>query len=121
MEALSTIASVIGLPATIALAWMAFVVYDHHRRIRKLEEDLQKAGEEFDKDLTKVQDQLSQAIQDLAEKFENKINELSKDQRGEIALLSKSMSTMAQDVAWIKSLMMQQYGIHPPKQIQLEG
>lgn len=58
------LSSIIGVPAVLCLAWAAFVIRDHEKRIKELEETL--AG--YD---TKRADELNQLY--------NKINSISND------------------------------------------
>ena len=64
VEILSGLSSVIGVPAVLCLAWAAFVIRDHEKRIKELEETLA----EYD---TKRADELNQLY--------NKINSISND------------------------------------------
>lgn len=106
LEILTTLSSIIGVPATLGLAWAIFVIRDHHKRIQKLEADLEEAAENFDTDLEATKTKLEDAITKLSEKFEQKINELNHDQKTEIGALYKSINTMAIDVATIKGILL---------------
>lgn len=64
VEILTELSSVIGVPAVLCLAWAAFVIRDHEKRIKELEETLA----EYD---TKRADELNQLY--------NKINSISND------------------------------------------
>ena len=64
VEILSGLSSVIGVPAVLCLAWAAFVIRDHEKRIKELEETLA----DYD---TKRADELNQLY--------NKINSISND------------------------------------------
>jgi hypothetical protein len=64
VEVLSELSSIIGVPATLCLAWAAFVIRDHSMRIQKLEDTI----DEMD---MKRADELNQLY--------NKINSISND------------------------------------------
>ena len=40
LDILTTLSSIVGVPATIALAWAAFVLYDHSKLIKQLGAEL---------------------------------------------------------------------------------
>ena len=85
VEILSGLSSVIGVPAVLCLAWAAFVIRDHEKRIKELEKlikDLEAAlAEQADKradELNKVYDRLNNLsdnvsfIRGLLERMENR-------------------------------------------------
>jgi hypothetical protein len=64
MEILTSLSSIIGVPAVLCLAWAAFVIRDHAKRIQKLEDAM-------DENNDKRKDELNQLY--------NKINTISND------------------------------------------
>lgn len=64
MEILTSLSSIIGVPAVLCLAWAAFVIRDHAKRIQKLEDAM-------DENNDKRKDELNQLY--------NKINAISND------------------------------------------
>lgn len=44
VEILTGLSSIIGVPATLCLAWAVFIIKDHAKRIQKLEDDLEEAN-----------------------------------------------------------------------------
>lgn len=52
---LTSLSQVLGFPAALALAWAAFVIRDHGKRISELEEESNSAKA----DLTKIREDVS--------------------------------------------------------------
>lgn len=66
VDILTNLSSIVGVPVVLCLAWAAFIIRDHERRIKKLEEhikELEEAlAEQADKridELNKVYDRLN--------------------------------------------------------------
>lgn len=85
VEILTGLSSVIGVPAVLCLAWAAFVIRDHEKRIKELDKlikDLEAAlAEQADKranELSRVYDRLNSLsdnvsfIRGLLERMENR-------------------------------------------------
>ena len=84
VEILTELSSVIGVPAVICLAWAAFVIRDHDKRIKELEKLI--------KDLETA----------LAEQADKRSDELSR--------VYDRLNTLANDVAYIRGTLEQQGG-----------
>ena len=63
---LSDLSSVIGVPAALCLAWAAFVIRDHSKRIEKLEIALEENDDKRADELNKVYDRLNALASDVA-------------------------------------------------------
>lgn len=63
---LSDLSSIIGVPAALCLAWAAFVIRDHSKRIEKLEIALEENDDKRADELNKVYDRLNALASDVA-------------------------------------------------------
>lgn len=66
LEVLTNLSSVIGVPAALCLAWAAFVIRDHAKRIERLENVLDENDEKRADELNKVYDRLNALAGDVA-------------------------------------------------------
>ena len=66
LEVLTNLSSVIGVPAALCLAWAAFVIRDHAKRIERLEKALDENDEKRADELNKVYDRLNALSGDVA-------------------------------------------------------
>ena len=66
LEVLTNLSSVIGVPAALCLAWAAFVIRDHAKRIERLEKALDENDEKRADELNKVYDRLNALAGDVA-------------------------------------------------------
>ena len=66
VSVLTEISSVIGVPAVICLAWAAFVIRDHSRRIEKLESELDEIDNKRNEELSKIYDKINAIWADVA-------------------------------------------------------
>ena len=66
LEVLTNLSSVIGVPAALCLAWAAFVIRDHAKRIERLENALDENDEKRADELNKVYDRLNALAGDVA-------------------------------------------------------
>lgn len=66
LEVLTNLSSVIGVPAALCLAWAAFVIRDHAKRIQKLEEDLEEANKARSGELNAIYERINIMAGDVA-------------------------------------------------------
>ncbi len=73
VDILTNLSSIVGVPVVLCLAWAAFIIRDHERRIKKLEERIKELevalAEQADKrtdELNKVYDRLNALAGDVA-------------------------------------------------------
>lgn len=66
LEVLTNLSSVIGVPAALCLAWAAFVIRDHSKRIAKLEDTVDENDDKRTDELNKVYDRLNVLAGDVA-------------------------------------------------------
>lgn len=66
LEVLTNLSSVIGVPAALCLAWAAFVIRDHAKRIQKLEEDLEEANKARSGELNAIYERINGMSGDVA-------------------------------------------------------
>jgi len=66
LEVLTNLSSVIGVPAALCLAWAAFVIRDHSKRIAKLEDTVDENDDKRTDELNKVYDRLNALAGDVA-------------------------------------------------------
>ena len=66
LEVLTNLSSVIGVPAVLCLAWAAFVIRDHSKRIAKLEDTVDENDAKRTDELNKVYDRLNALAGDVA-------------------------------------------------------
>lgn len=66
LEVVTNLSSVIGVPAALCLAWAAFVIRDHAKRIERLENALDENDEKRADELNKVYDRLNALAGDVA-------------------------------------------------------
>lgn len=66
LEVLTNLSSVIGVPAALCLAWAAFVIRDHSKRIAKLEDTVDENDAKRTDELNKVYDRLNALAGDVA-------------------------------------------------------
>lgn len=97
LEILNQVASVLGFPAALGLAWAAFVIRDLHRRV----EMLTKSLAELEKAMQDVEKQYAAELQKVREKFEQKIEAENKERREELRAIYTKIDDMAKSVAQI--------------------
>lgn len=66
VEILTGLSSIIGVPATLCLAWAVFVIKDHAKRIKQLEDDLKEADKNRAGELNAIYDRINQMASDVA-------------------------------------------------------
>lgn len=66
LDVLTNLSSVIGVPAALCLAWAAFVIRDHAKRIQKLEEDLEEANKARSGELNVIYERINTMAGDVA-------------------------------------------------------
>ena len=66
LDVLTNLSSVIGVPAALCLAWAAFVIRDHAKRIQKLEEDLEEANKARSGELNAIYERINGMSGDVA-------------------------------------------------------
>ena len=71
VEILTELSSVIGVPAVICLAWAAFVIRDHEKKIKTLEKRIKELEDALEKQADRRSDELS--------KVYNRLNALAND------------------------------------------
>lgn len=66
VEILTGLSSIIGVPATLCLAWAVFVIKDHAKRIGDLEDTVDANDAKRTDELNKVYDRLNALAGDVA-------------------------------------------------------
>lgn len=66
ISVVTELSSIIGVPAAICLAWAAFVIRDHSRRIEKLEDKLDEIDNKRNEELSKIYDKINAMSADVA-------------------------------------------------------
>lgn len=66
LEVLTNLSSVIGVPAALCLAWAAFVICDHAKRIQKLEDGLEEANKARSVELNAIYERINTMAGDVA-------------------------------------------------------
>lgn len=66
VEILTGLSSIIGVPATLCLAWAVFIIKDHAKRIQKLEDDLEAANKARSGELNAIYDKINSMAGDVA-------------------------------------------------------
>lgn len=66
VEILTGLSSIIGVPATLCLAWAVFIIKDHAKRIQKLEDDLKEANNNRVGELNAIYDRINQMASDVS-------------------------------------------------------
>lgn len=66
LEVLTNLSSVIGVPAALCLAWAAFVIRDHAKRIGDLEDSLKEISKNRTEELNRLYDKINNIAQDVA-------------------------------------------------------
>lgn len=66
LDVLTNLSSVIGVPAALCLAWAAFVIRDHAKRIQKLEDDLEEANKARSGELNVIYERINGMSGDVA-------------------------------------------------------
>ena len=66
LEVLTNLSSVIGVPATLCLAWAVFIIKDHAKRIQKLEDDLEEANKARSGELNAIYERINSMAGDVA-------------------------------------------------------
>lgn len=77
---ITSLSSVIGVPASLCLAWAAFIIRDHGKRITTLEADMK----EMDKRYTEA------------------LKEMDKNRNEELSRLYDRLNKMSDDVSYIR-------------------
>lgn len=72
---ITSLSSVIGVPASLCLAWAAFIIRDHGKRITTLEADMK----EIDKRFTDELKEMDIRRNDEMSKLYDKINSIASD------------------------------------------
>lgn len=63
---LSDLSQVLGVPAALCLAWGAFIIHDHSKRITDLEETREQDAKELDRKLDAMYNIINDIRTDLA-------------------------------------------------------
>lgn len=63
---LTGLSSIIGVPATLCLAWAVFIIKDHAKRIEKLENDLEEANKARSGELNAIYERINTMAGDVA-------------------------------------------------------
>lgn len=66
VEILTGLSSIIGVPAMLCLAWAVFVIKDHAKRIKQLEDDLKEADKNRAGELNAIYDRINQMASDVS-------------------------------------------------------
>lgn len=66
VEILTGLSSIIGVPATLCLAWAVFIIKDHAKRIKQLEDDLKEADKNRAGELNAIYDRINQMASDVS-------------------------------------------------------
>jgi len=66
VEILTGLSSIIGVPATLCLAWAVFIIKDHAKRIEKLETALEELDKDRNAELNRLYDKINNIAEDVA-------------------------------------------------------
>lgn len=66
LNVLTGLSSIIGVPATLCLAWAVFTIRDHAKRIEKLEKDLEEANKARSGELNAIYERINTMAGDVA-------------------------------------------------------
>ena len=66
VEILTGLSSIIGVPATLCLAWAVFIIKDHAKRIGDLEDSLKEISKNRTEELNRLYDKINNIAQDVA-------------------------------------------------------
>lgn len=77
---ITSLSNIIGVPASIGLAWAAFIIRDHGKRITTLEADMK----EMDK------------------RYTDALKEMDKNRNEELSRLYDRLNKMSDDVSYIR-------------------
>lgn len=105
LDILTTLSSIVGVPATLALAWAAFVLVDHTKQIKQLKEDLKNSKDAYDKALEEAKEKFEAELKAVITKFEAKFEAAAKDQKEELRAIYNKIDSMASNVATIKGFL----------------
>lgn len=75
LAVITSLSNIIGVPASIGLAWAAFIIRDHGKRITTLEADMK----EMDKRFTDELKEMDIRRNDEMSKLYDKINSIASD------------------------------------------
>lgn len=98
---LTELSSIIGVPATLALAWAAFVVRDQAKQIKQLQAELKAHKKQSADDLDEVKQSFEAKLKAIVDKFEAKFEAAAKDQKEELRAIYNKIDGMAKNVATI--------------------
>ena len=105
LDILTTLSSIVGVPATLALAWAAFVLVDHTKQIKQLKEDLKNTKDAYDKALEEAKEKFETELKAVITKFETKFEAAAKEQKEELRAIYNKIDAMASNVATIKGFL----------------
>lgn len=66
VEILTGLSSIIGVPATLCLAWAVFVIKDHAKRIKQLEDDLKESDKNRAGEFNAIYDRINEMSSNLS-------------------------------------------------------
>lgn len=107
---LTELSSIIGVPATLALAWAAFVIHEHSKQIKQLKAELAAAEAKADKDLGETEERFEKELKAVVEKFEAKFEAAAKDQKEELRAIYNKIDTIAKSINTIEGYMLKERG-----------
>ena len=110
LDILTTLSSIVGVPATIALAWAAFVLYDHSKLIKQLGAELSALETQSSKDLEEAKEKFEAELKAVVEKFEAKFDHAAKEQKEELRAIYNKIDGMAKNVATIMGFLFKGQG-----------
>lgn len=87
LEILTTLSQIIGVPATLALAWAAFIIHDHGKQLKKQSTEIGA-----------LREKAATEIKELKEKFEKKLEDATKDQKEELRAIYGKIDDVSKNV-----------------------
>lgn len=88
---ITSLSNIIGVPASLCLAWAAFIIRDQGKRITTLEADMKEMEGKF-----------TVALKEMEDKFTVALKEMDSRRDDELSKLYDKINGIAQDVSYIK-------------------
>lgn len=107
---LTELSSIIGVPATIALAWAAFIIREQGKKLEKAQADIVALRKEMEESIKATSERFEAALRETVAKFEEKLDNIGRDQKQELGAIYKRIDDMAQNVAHIKGYLFRKMG-----------
>lgn len=88
---ITSLSNIIGVPASIGLAWAAFIIRDHGKRITALEDEVKY-----------IQNKFSNALKELDTRYAQTLKEMDIRRMDELNKIYDRLNKMSDDVSYIR-------------------